>query len=89
MCLSTPYLIFCDILTLKLNKYNSSYNESYDTIDECSATSDTTVVWNNISGWYPTIVSYILPVFVISYCYIRILMFLSTNSDNLRHGSVS
>ena len=85
MCLSSPYLIFCDITNLSLNSIN---NESFEIYEDCVATSDKTIIWNYISGWYPTIVSYILPVFVISFCYIRIMIYLSSNKKNFHRDSV-
>lgn len=90
MCLSSPYLIFCDILNFKISlDDNSTNNDSFETIEECSATSENLIIWNYISGWYPTIISYIVPVIAICFCYIRILMYLSSKSKSLRDDSVS
>jgi hypothetical protein len=79
------------VLNFKINFDDNSTtsNDSFEIIEECSATSEKLEYWNQISGWYPSIISYIIPVIVICFCYIRILMYLSSKSRNLREGSVS
>ena len=90
MCLSSPYLIFCDIVSFKINStLNLSIDDDpYDIIEECRTTSDATVLWNYVSGWYPTAISYIIPTIVINYCYIRIMLYVSHNTGNIAYGSV-
>ena len=84
MCLSAPYLVFCDVQITNSNENN----QTYEIIEECIATSNTTIMWNYISGWYTTIFSYIIPVIIISFCYVRILKYVSRNSMSSANNSI-
>ena len=85
MCLSTPYLIYCDVQNITST---SSNNQTDEFTYECIATSNTTIVWNHLSGWYPSIVSYIIPVILICFCYARIMVYISKSTRNLADDSV-
>jgi hypothetical protein len=86
MCLSTPYLIFCDVKNLTLTESIDNHTEQF--FDECIAISNKTVVWNKLSGLYPTVVSYLIPVILICFCYIRIMIHISKSSRNLADDCV-
>lgn len=65
-------------------------NKSYlklDSIEECIQKPEST--WSiNINHWYTTIISYIIPSFVLIVCYMRIIYFMNNKNINLNESSV-